>query len=535
MRKSTTIKTLALALGMMLFCPGSMFAEWGTQSKAQIVYEKEGEILQFHTARTSDGYTYMSWLEWNEDWHPASSLMLCMQLLDPEGNPCWGDDGLVIDSYPSKSYTSQNSLIVDDEGNAYVSWADSRSQIDKVLTPDDERYDNFESVVYKVNKEGEMLWGEDGKTYDNSKYSMSWILYHAGGNIYAMVYGIGVGSYIPTYFVRLDPETGDFIGNVKSMGGQFIASVGTDIINVYASGSSTMAMRYDENLNPVWSAPTQVAPYVYEGHNNFPYNLVSDYQGGVIVSFERNIGLSKWMPIVNYISADGESVFGQAVDVTTMDYNNNNYNFMCYNPQAETILNVWGMNDPTLALYGQMMDMFGDRLWNKGIGTELAYKTSTMGYTFAPLSAVFTKNDTYWILYVDETNWMQDTLYLMEVDQEGNILSGADNSNRVGPYYQGIVSPSVYWADGNMYLLYYNYVSTTNVYRIRTQMIADLYEPGEIPEMPEPGDSGVESIGAVETGSPACYTLDGIRLDAPRKGLNIMRGADGKVTKVIVK
>lgn len=539
MKHTTLFKTLSLSFAMSLTYMGSAYAQWGTQTTPKVIYQRTGEILGFKTARTSDGYTYMSWQEWNLDWAPASSLSMCMQLLDPDGMPMWGDDGIVIDSYPTKSYTTAYTLLVDDEGNAYVSWADSRSQVDKVLTENDERYDNFEPVIYKVNKDGEMLWGEDGKTFDTSQYSVTPILYRAGKNIYAMMYGIGAGSYIPSYFVRLDPETGDFIGTPKSMGGQFIASVGTDIINVYASGNSTMAMRYDEDLNPVWSQPTQVAPEVYSGHNNFPYNLVSDYQGGVIVSFERNTGSSKWMPIVNYIDANGESLFGHAVDVTTNDWNNNSYNYIVYNPQSENILNVWGMNNPTTALYGQLMDVFGDRMWSNLYdedGVELAFKDNTTDYTFAPLGATFTKDNTYWILYVDETNWMQDTMFLMCIDEEGNIIEGADNSMKVGPWFTGVVSPSVYWDNGNMYLIYYNYVSTTGVYRIRTVMVPDLYEPGEIPEpQPENPDSGVGITESVNAGQATYYSVDGLRSSTPVKGLNIVKESDGSVKKIIIR
>ena len=511
-------------------------AQWGSQTSAKTIYSHDGEILQFQTARTADGYTYMAWAEWNSEWAPASSMMLCMQLLDPEGNTVWGEDGIVVDSYPTKSYTTMNSLVVDKEGNAYVSWADSRSQIDKILTPEDERYDNFEPVIYKINKEAEFLWGEDGVTLDASKYSVSPILYQAGDNLYATIYGIGSGSFISSYFVRLNPENGEFIGEPKSMGGQFTASAGNDIINVYGAGGQTLAMRYNENLEPLWTAPAVVAPFIYEGHSNFPYILQTDYLGGVIVSLERNTSASKWMPVVNYITADGESTFGTAVDVVATEENNNTYNFICYNPQKETILNVWGVSNPNLALGSQMMDLFGDREWGED-GLFLATKEAASGYTFAPLSVTYTRDNLYWILYVDETNWQQDTMYLMCVDQEGNIVS---EPQRVGAYNQGVNSPSVYWEEGNFYIVYYNWVSNTGQYRIRTLSKTDFYESPEIPELPggsidgpvdEP-DAGIESITIDD--NVRFYSPEGFELSSPKKGLNIVKEA-GETKKVIIK
>ena len=543
---TSTLMKLSVAGLLAIGAAQPVAAQWGSQTSAKTIYSKNGEIAQLLTARTADGYTYLSWWEWNTEWSPASSMMLCMQLLDPQGNCMWGEDGIVVDSYPTKSYTSMNSLIVDKEGNAYVSWADSRSQIDKILTDEDQRYDNFEPVIYKINKDAEFLWGEDGLTLDPSKYSMSPILYQAGDNIYASIYGIGSGSYIASYFVRLNPETGEFMGEPQSMGGQYIASAGNDIINVYSSGGQTLAMRYNQNLQPVWSAPSVVAPFVYEGHSNFPYTLKTDYLGGVIVSLERNTSVSKWMPVVNYITADGESTFGTAVDVVETEENNNTYNFICYNPQTESILNVWGISNPTLALGAQLMDLFGDREWGEN-GLFLATKQATTGYSFAPLSVMYTEDNLYWILYVDETNWQQDTMYLICVDGEGNVVSEAQ---RVGAYNQGINNPAIYWEDGSMFIIYYNWVNNTGEYRIRTLSKTDFYESPEIPELPgggsdQPGDNpgegpgddpdaGIESIVA-GTGKIKYYSPEGLELNSPKKGLNIVKGADGEVRKVIIK
>lgn len=541
MNYSTAFKTLSIAAAMALM-PAMAHAEWGRPTSSKIIYEREGEIGQLRTARTSDGYTYLAWWEWNDQYKPASCMQLCMQLLDPDGDPVWGTDGIVIDSYPTRSFTSANSLVVDADDNAYVSWADSRSQIDKELIPDlDERYDNFETVIYKINKDGDLLWGEDGHCYDTTQFSMSPILYMLNGNLFAYMYGIGSGSFISTYMVRLDMETGDFLSPVVPMSGQFIGSLGTDIIRVYGGGSQTLAMRYDKDLNEVWDSPSVVAPFVYDGHSNFPYTLKTDYQGGVIVSFPHSIG-QKWMPAVNYITADGESPFGHSVDVTTYDGYNNENNTVCYNPNTESILNVWGINEPHLALGSQMMDIFGERLWNDGAGKDLKTKEGTSGYTYIPLSTIYDKNDNYWILYVDEQQWEQDTMYLLCIDEEGNAVDEPMSGQRVGIYNQGIYNPGIYWEDGSLYIIYFNGVTGKNTHRIRTIKVPDVYQPAETPVVPEPDpedpedpdDSGVEAIG-MESAASTYFTLDGLRLDAPRKGINIVKDAGGKVSKVVVK
>ena len=47
--------------------------------------------------------------------------------------------------------------------------------------------------------------------------------------------------------------------------------------------------------------------------------------------------------------------------------------------------------------------------------------------------------------------------------------------------------------------------------------------------------SGVDAVTAEGKVTTGCYTLDGRRLDAPQKGLNIIRMSNGTTRKVFVK
>lgn len=48
-------------------------------------------------------------------------------------------------------------------------------------------------------------------------------------------------------------------------------------------------------------------------------------------------------------------------------------------------------------------------------------------------------------------------------------------------------------------------------------------------------ENGIDEIAVHHSGEPAFYTLSGVKLSAPRKGINIVRTADGKTKKVMLK
>ena len=119
-------KKSILALAAMMLAPAfSMQAGWGNSETADVLYKKSGEISSLRIARTADGKTYMTWLEWSET--SGEGYNVHMQLLDTEGNAMWGDEGILLENKPNASWTAGYSLAVTPEGDAVVSWADARN------------------------------------------------------------------------------------------------------------------------------------------------------------------------------------------------------------------------------------------------------------------------------------------------------------------------------------------------------------------------------------------------------------------------
>ncbi len=205
---------------MLVSCPLAANAGWGTTELPSKLYSLDNEIASMKTARTADGKTFITWLQWSET--DGWGYEMHMQLLDVDGVPQWGESGKVVENKRNPGYTPDYWLVVTPEGDAVVSWADARGEEDV------EYPEGHISVLYKVSQNQEMLWGEDGLLLgDEYKYPAT--LYMLGDDLYAIMQS--ASDYGAPELVRLDSD-GEFAVNPIEFGGQLIASEGTDFIGV---------------------------------------------------------------------------------------------------------------------------------------------------------------------------------------------------------------------------------------------------------------------------------------------------------------
>ena len=480
-----------------------------------VMYESELELYNYKAARTSDGYVYVSWVAYGGI--PRHGYNLYIQRYSPDGEKLFGENGLVLDTHASPSWMADNSLVVDSEGNAYVSWADSRHE-------ENEGVENFYEmfpVIYKVSPSGESLWGgtEGLEMGGEEEYSYPPILYMLNDNLYASL--IAFNEWDPASLVRLNLTDGSFACNPIQKTGQLIESEGADFIIVYAGAEGTEAMRYTKDMSPVWNNPALVSTNIYGGYGRFPYDLVSDGMGGVVVSFERQVGLWYHMPIVQYIKSNGEAVFGEAVDVIDTEMYEHDYCVIGVNTETEEIMAAWSISGGKTAVGGQLLDYFGDRLWGDE-GVILQEKESLSGYGYGTI-VVWPLPESKWlVLYADEIGWANNQLYLSCVDENGEeewLLPLGEP--------QDVSYPKFYFENGNLYLYYKNeftdddWNTTYYVRLITVKGIIDI-------------ESGVNDI-TVKNDKPEFYSIDGVKSNHPVKGINIIKEKDGSVRKVYVK
>ncbi len=502
-------KKSILALAAMMLAPAfSMQAGWGNSETADVLYKKSGEILSLRIARTADGKTYMTWLEWSET--SGEGYNVHMQLLDTEGNAMWGDEGILLENKPNASWTAGYSLAVTPEGDAVVSWADARND----AAGD---YQRQTPVLYKINQQKEMLWGEDGVSLGD-EYQFPPVLYYVDGDIYAKIYPAGEeGS---TVLVRLDDE-GGFATEPMDFGGMITPSVDGDFIGVYMGSEGTEAMRYNRDLQEVWSAPAVVSSELYQGYDTEPYKLASDGMGGVVVSFIKPLGQFQHIPVVQYVSAEGEAVFGEAAEVIVTETCDHMYPVLAVDSSDQSILCAWQVSGGANMLAGQQFDFFGERLWGDA-GMVLAAKDDPSEWSYGPMAAESLSDGTWLVCFADELAWARNQMYLASFDHEGNEVW------RKPVAEPGALNSYNCCLDGDDYYIYWIDEVTDDdwntEYMIKTVKVADL-------------TSGVENIesDSARKDIDAYYSLDGARYTRPVKGVNIVRYTDGSSRKMMVK
>ena len=505
--KNFTTKLIASA--MLASCP-ALASAWGTLDSPETVYSLDNEVACLKTARTSDGKTYVSWLQWSEQQGWGYDLHL--QLLDEDGKPMWDEESLAVETQRNASWTADYSLVAAPNGDAILSWADARSEEDA------EYAQGHEPVLYRVNQKQEYVWSDDGITF-GPEYMFPPTLYMIGEDLYAIL--ISSSDYGPSKITRINAD-GTLAFTPKEFAGHLAPSEGTDFISVDSGSKGTVAMRYNRDVEPVWDEPAVVSEYLYSGYSRDPYRICPDGQGGVAVTFARALDFSH-LPVVNHISADGEATFGPSVDVIPEDNMVGDYDYpvIGVNSDTETILTIWNQSGAGKGVIGaQQFDYFGERLFGDD-GIAFAEKKDASGYSFGPI-ALYPMNDEQWfVCYADEQWWAHSVLHFACYDNNGSNAWDYE-----APEATSITDPSFSYDDGVFTFTCINEETDDDwntVYKIQTIQFS-------------PATVGVDmtTVSNVD-GNKEYFSINGTRLDRPAKGINIVRCEDGSTRKVLVK
>ncbi len=130
-----------IATSTLLTSPA--LAQWSTDSTMhQIVADGNGEQVQPKIAPITDGGCYISW------YTSDSGYDVRLQRLDAEGNPLWGDNGILI-ADRGYSSTQDYDLDIDLEGYAVLVFRDDRFGGDRI-------------TAQRISPDGAPQWGANG-------------------------------------------------------------------------------------------------------------------------------------------------------------------------------------------------------------------------------------------------------------------------------------------------------------------------------------------------------------------------------------
>lgn len=248
-----------LLLFALLICSQQLLAQWTSNPQLNtMVRDSVGpEESVPLSATTPDGKTWISYFA-----QYGGGYQMHLQLLDSAGNKLFGPYGLTVSSQPQSTAVFRYDLKSDASGNAIVAFQDTRTA------------SQLHIVAYKVDQQGNQLWGANGIQLidpqsdqglsptigftSTGNIVFSWNASNSSAQWVAAKMVDQAGSNMWTGYLQIKDPAG-----VKRFGRPTVVPCGTDgfmMLYVQTTGfglgvSNMYAMRYDLNGNTVWSAP----------------------------------------------------------------------------------------------------------------------------------------------------------------------------------------------------------------------------------------------------------------------------------------
>ncbi len=137
------MKVIILFVILFVVYPLFGFSQFSDSGPVVLNQENSNASYLYPQVTAADSGYYVTWYDENQGFE------MYMQFVDPKGEPQWANP-LIVTDYPQDSWISDYSLM-NDGVNAYVFFTDARNGLtDKDI------------FGYKINSQGEFLWGNAG-------------------------------------------------------------------------------------------------------------------------------------------------------------------------------------------------------------------------------------------------------------------------------------------------------------------------------------------------------------------------------------
>lgn len=541
------MKKLYALIALAIAGTSSVFAQWNTNATPKCLFSttyvdsETGETkvggdyyaCSPKVARTADKKTWIAWKTWGSkmvNGQKTPAVRTFLQLLDRDGVAQF-DEPIMVNDHITPTYWSECALRTAADGSAIITVADSRTEDDSYT---DEGYSpqTFTPAIYKIDQEGNFLWGLDGVEYRDiidAPYTNAFVI---GDDVYFVYVRTGdEGS--GTYIQRISDD-GVALWNEPMLwpGGttlqlQIHPTLNNEVLVFDSTPDGARVHRMDKDLKEeVWGDAVTYDEYKYDGYEMNHYRIVSDGNGGACVTFVRNMGSFSHNIRVQHINEDGSLGFGlTGLDAYNAEAYDHNYPSIAANPETQEILVQFASDQGDGKVVHQKFSYDGDYLYDE-LGLAIASKSAeTSGSYFYGLVGVGSLKGGDWIsCYRDLAGYNKSSFIIRRYDKDGNRTWTRTIGRELGPTDVKFVVE-----EEAIYLFYRETKSDKEpgikIFRIGTDGTYNVtYE--------EP-PTGIEDIQHATPDAQQYYSLDGKRLAQPQKGLNIVRKADGTVQKQI--
>lgn len=148
------MKRILVLMVLVVLYATAMQAQWSDDPSVnlQLSDQKGATPGSIKVAKTTDGKMFVSWTTYE-----GKGGQTRLQLLDKNGNLLWDKGGILVSEHPAASYTTDFDMKTSSDGCAIIAYSDSRTDLETLL--------DFKPYVYKIDQEGNYLWGIDGGRY----------------------------------------------------------------------------------------------------------------------------------------------------------------------------------------------------------------------------------------------------------------------------------------------------------------------------------------------------------------------------------
>jgi len=377
-----------------------------------------GDGVQAQVKETSDGGAYIAWLS------DGNNYQVYLQHLNSDGEPQWGDGGMVVSGQPNSSWIAVHhmNLAVDGNDNAIISTLDTRTGI-------------WQVYAYKIAPDGSMPWGTDGLPLSvPGTDNISPRLTVLSDNSVAVAW---CQNYITVRIQRISEsgtlQWGDNGIHIEDSTGDLINPLpltvdGTNVLlqwnhqsgPFWAPDSKLYLQKYNSSGIELWDSPVvAVGPVVFPTGNYFQESVEND--AGESFSAWTEMAGSNQSAVAQRISGSGEIVWGDGVEFST------NSGHFRTNPRttvaegSSELMAVWTETNGGQSqhgVYAQRLDENGDRLWGS---SGVAVVPLNGNYSYLDLSVKGFGDDMV-AAYIEQSVNMTGDIYASRLNSNGEYV-----------------------------------------------------------------------------------------------------------------
>lgn len=537
------MKRLYTLFVMALAAVGSAFAQWNTNATPVCIFDAAGQGDYYacnpKAVRTPDKKTWIAWRTFGNktvNGIDRPAVRTYLQLLDRDGVPQFSEP-IMVNDHATTTWWSEYGLQVASDGSAVVTVADGRAE-EPTLPDYVEHPDGFSPAIYKVDQQGNFLWGADGiayPEYTNAGYTNCYVV---GDDTYFIFYNTTEDSsgqaedmsHIGMFIQRINADGTEAWDEPMAWSDDFVQpqivpSLGNTFLLFDKSPEGSVVHRLNRDFDELWGDPVVYDEHKYEGYEMNHYRLAPDGFGGAAVAFVRNMGQFSHNIRVQHINADGSLGFGlSGLDVANTEDNDYDYCGIAVNTKSQEILvDYESQLEKTYDVMLQKFSYDGDYLFDD-MGLSIANKDrATSAYAFGRVGCGAVGDDQWIVAYRDVQAYFNASFIIRRYDAEGNRVWTRTIGRELDP--TGI---NFFVEEEASYLIYRECREEKQpgikIFRIANDGSYNVTYTDE---------DAIHTVATSSEGKASYYDASGRQLSKPQKGLNIIRNADGTVKKIL--